>query len=164
MHMPVIEDVEVQVLKAWYCDQPILILPSQDVWSVGVMVLALLSPTPLTQQFTGIPDSDVLGRCKHAFQETCVFQNLDMHARAGSGRHCAAQWRPGCGGGDAAAGGPAAAVLQRRSIQAAERGRARAGGTAAADAANTTGAIIAQHIDPVCCRRLVQYYLRGMPE
>jgi hypothetical protein len=78
--MSVIEVVDVQVLKAWYCDQPLLILPSQDVWNVGVMVLALLSRTPLTQQFTGIPDSDVLGRCKHAFQETWLYQHLDMLA------------------------------------------------------------------------------------
>jgi serine/threonine protein kinase len=78
--MSLIEVVDVQVLKAWYCDQPLLILPSQDVWSVGVMVLALLSPTPLTQQVTGIPVSDALGRCKHAFQETWHYQHLDMLA------------------------------------------------------------------------------------
>jgi hypothetical protein len=76
----VIKVVDVQVLKAYHNCQPLVVLPSQDVWSLGVMVLALLSPTPITAQQTGIPACDAAGRCKHAFQVTWVYQNLEMLA------------------------------------------------------------------------------------
>jgi hypothetical protein len=76
----VIKVVDVQVLKAYYHGQPLVVLPSQDVWSLGVMVLALLSPTPITAQQTGIPACDAAGRCKRAFQVTWVYQNLEMLA------------------------------------------------------------------------------------
>jgi hypothetical protein len=106
------------------------------------MVLALLSPTPITRQHTGIP------ACKRAFQVTWVYQNLEMLALEQAGRTL--------GRGDQTMDQVTRqllAVLQRclSGGHEAGPGRARAGAAGAADTAHVPGAIIPQHIDPVCC-------------